>query len=1062
VIGRCWVQLAVSCLLIETSLAQSLPVQQITADNVDAAWGIKGSPTSAGQILWHDSNDTVWLFNGTSVATVQLTDTGKTVNDNIWMLGSGSATGHVIGGWRRGNGYSDVSVDGGTPVKVDVNPEFVSIIDGCVFFTLQDGTNPGQQVFKVDVTTGVRTLLGTGKTAYNVTASSCSKVAWAWSPTATAPYGIQYWDGTTTTTLDTDAGFQYGINMRRGRMVYTKKVDNIQQVFVVDTNTSLTPVQLSAETDATKYLYPLTDGRHVAWFRCTDNNCNDAQLYVNGGLLFPTGPLGSIDNNRILPFELDGGQLLWANRGGSYEYDDGRHAVRLDPAPATTMELPFLTDGYIAFLGKGGSDGGDDREVFRITGTTPDDTSQPCPPLLVTATPGTGQVTVAWDPILGATSYNLYMANVPGVTKDNYTALAGGRKITGVTTPFTVSSLGKNQYFFAISALEGSAESRTSRVAMAQVGLTWQSVGGFAGTNFFSVAADQGNASIVYAGASGSVYKSLDGGITWPLALSSATTGGGNIVALAVNASNVFANAMPQADIWRSTNAGGAWTRILDVTGFGESFSGSLTLDPVNPTTMYAADFILPGKTSTDSLVIKSTNGGTNWALTPQGPPGDEIHAYALAIDPTNTSIIYGGGSGSPNTFKSVNGGASWTNIPIAGAVGGVYSIAVDPTSPSTVYATTRDAGVFKSFDRGATWTARNIGLPVSPGLGFNSILIDPQNASTLHLGTGNGYYYSYDAGKSWTAANEGFGITPQYIRALTLTPAGRLIAATGDGLYLLGLGPAPVVSGVLPASGAPAGGTLVTITGAGFQPAAAVTFGGAAATNVTIVDSGTITATTPAHAAGSVAVTVTNFDMASGTLPSAFSYLSGPPSAPTGVVASAQTTTSVVVSWSAATTATSYEVFRQAPGIAFTSIGTSSGTSFADATVQANTSYLYRIRAVNAAGASADSAADIATTVIFSDDPLVRGTRVKAAHLSEARTAINAVRQLAGLAAMSFIDAASAGVVVKSRHVTDMRTALDAALGPLGRPVGNYTDASLSGSVIKAVHFQEIRDRVR
>ena len=60
---------------------------------------------------------------------------------------------------------------------------------------------------------------------------------------------------------------------------------------------------------------------------------------------------------------------------------------------------------------------------------------------------------------------------------------------------------------------------------------------------------------------------------------------------------------------------------------------------------------------------------------------------------------------------------------------------------------------------------------------------------------------------------------------------------------------------------------------GPGAPTNASVTFGGAAATNVTVVDSTTITATTPAHLPGSVSVTVTNPDGQSGTLANGFAY---------------------------------------------------------------------------------------------------------------------------------------------------------------------------------------------
>src|SRR5262249_43010149 len=69
-----------------------------------------------------------------------------------------------------------------------------------------------------------------------------------------------------------------------------------------------------------------------------------------------------------------------------------------------------------------------------------------------------------------------------------------------------------------------------------------------------------------------------------------------------------------------------------------------------------------------------------------------------------------------------------------------------------------------------------------------------------------------------------------------------------------------PAVSGLGQTSGPTTGGTVVTINGRGFSGAAGlakVLFGTAAATNVTVVSDTQMTASAPAHAAGTVDVTV-------------------------------------------------------------------------------------------------------------------------------------------------------------------------------------------------------------
>lgn len=90
---------------------------------------------------------------------------------------------------------------------------------------------------------------------------------------------------------------------------------------------------------------------------------------------------------------------------------------------------------------------------------------------------------------------------------------------------------------------------------------------------------------------------------------------------------------------------------------------------------------------------------------------------------------------------------------------------------------------------------------------------------------------------------------------------------------------PAPAITTLSPTRGAPSGGAVVTIFGAGFSSALApaVTFGGVAATNVTVVNAVTLTAVAPAHAQGVVDVVVT-VGNASATSAGAFTYAPVPP----------------------------------------------------------------------------------------------------------------------------------------------------------------------------------------
>jgi hypothetical protein len=188
-----------------------------------------------------------------------------------------------------------------------------------------------------------------------------------------------------------------------------------------------------------------------------------------------------------------------------------------------------------------------------------------------------------------------------------------------------------------------------------------------------------------------------------------------------------------------------------------------------------------------------------------------------------------------------------------------------------------------------------------------------------------------------------------------------------------------------------------------------------------------------------------------------------GTPAAPSGVNAAATSDAQVQVTWSPSLGATSYQVYRRGPGESFGLIGTSTDPSFADDAIAAGTAYLYRVRAVGSVGPSEDSTPDLATALVFTDDPFVVGaTPIKAVHLMELRTAVLAVRTVAGLPDVTFFDDAVPGVTVRDIHVTQLRNALDAALIALSLPTTSYSEPITSGIPIKAVHFEEIRARVK
>ena len=102
-----------------------------------------------------------------------------------------------------------------------------------------------------------------------------------------------------------------------------------------------------------------------------------------------------------------------------------------------------------------------------------------------------------------------------------------------------------------------------------------------------------------------------------------------------------------------------------------------------------------------------------------------------------------------------------------------------------------------------------------------------------------------------------------------------------------------------------------------------------------------------------------------------------------------------------------------------------------------------------------------------FSDDPVaVRSTLVKAAHVTELRQAVNALRSRFRLVPASWTDPTLTvrGASVKTQHITELRTALNEAYKAAGQTSPTYTDPTLTprATLIKASHVSELRAAVR
>ncbi|HET9229013.1 MAG TPA: hypothetical protein VFR31_20210 [Thermoanaerobaculia bacterium] len=117
-----------------------------------------------------------------------------------------------------------------------------------------------------------------------------------------------------------------------------------------------------------------------------------------------------------------------------------------------------------------------------------------------------------------------------------------------------------------------------------------------------------------------------------------------------------------------------------------------------------------------------------------------------------------------------------WTSGgPEAG--GPVEALAFDPADPDIVYAGTY-GGVFKSEDRGATWTAASLGLA---GPQVLHVEVDPSHPGTVYMSTLHGFQRSQDGGRTWQVPT----LISVTAFAMARSSPQTLVAASGDQIHL-------------------------------------------------------------------------------------------------------------------------------------------------------------------------------------------------------------------------------------------------------------------------------------
>lgn len=275
------------------------------------------------------------------------------------------------------------------------------------------------------------------------------------------------------------------------------------------------------------------------------------------------------------------------------------------------------------------------------------------------------------------------------------------------------------------------------------------------------------------AGTSEGVFSSSDGAANW----FAANTGFANraIRSLATGGGGRVYAGGTTGKVFRSDNGGATW--LADAATVAPESITAVAVDPTNSAIVYAGTIGTQG-------IHKSVNGALTWS--PLATGSAPINGYSLAIDPTNTNIVYAGAFG--GVYRSTQGGANWSApntfhpFPVA--------LAIDPASPSTLYAGTDPinapfSGVYKSTNAGASWSPVNTGLPSVAGAAVQALAIDPATGAVYAGLESLGVYKTTNGGGSWSAANAGLGnLDVTSLRVDPGAPTTVYAGTRGGGVY--------------------------------------------------------------------------------------------------------------------------------------------------------------------------------------------------------------------------------------------------------------------------------------
>jgi photosystem II stability/assembly factor-like uncharacterized protein len=247
--------------------------------------------------------------------------------------------------------------------------------------------------------------------------------------------------------------------------------------------------------------------------------------------------------------------------------------------------------------------------------------------------------------------------------------------------------------------------------------------------------------------------------------------------------------------VWKSESGGVTWKPLFDqqpVLGIG-----AIKVDPVNPNYVWVGTGEgNPRNSHTSGAgVYLSQDAGKSWIN--RGLEATK-NVHRIAVDPSQHSTVYVGAFGNiwaPNkergVYKTLDFGKTWTNVLFLNDTVGCADLIIDPQHPQKLFAAMyhyqrqpyhfqsggQQSGLYMTNDAGDNWVQLNHkqGLPEGPW-GRIGLAMSPSNTAIIYAlieCKKTGLYKSENGGVSWNlVTTEHINDRPFYYHELYVDPA--------------------------------------------------------------------------------------------------------------------------------------------------------------------------------------------------------------------------------------------------------------------------------------------------